>query len=191
MYLGTTNSYGIRRLLKIVISEYLESVTGINTIEVTFNPDNHISIVISGLSTDELEHEIALLHHVTSPKNFKVGILIGFSNVFLLRIVANPDRHVLDAQSGKYELSTAPSSPEETNIIKLDFQLDEDGRPQRVDHAGYGPSDAFYRAGGKASAVRTCNNVVAGWLRLAGVKASLWPPFVGGLAWRYRRTHPA
>jgi len=61
-------------------------------------------------------------------------------------------------------------------------------RPQRIDHPGYGPADAFYRATGKANAFRTCNAVVAQWLRLAGVKTSLWPPFVNGLAWRYRRT---
>lgn len=126
MYLGTTNSYGIRRLLKMVLSEYLETVTGINTIELTFNPDNHISIVISGLSTDELQHEIALLHHVTSPKNYKIGMLIGVSKAFLSRIVTNPDRHVLASQDGEYEISTARCSPEETNGIKLDFQLNDE-----------------------------------------------------------------
>ena len=72
--------------------------------------------------------------------------------------------------------------------IRADFELDRKGRPQRIDHPGYGPADAFYRATGKANAFRTCNAVVAQWLRLAGVKTSLWPPFVNGLAWRYRRT---
>ena len=71
--------------------------------------------------------------------------------------------------------------------IRADFQLDPSGRPRRIEHRGYGPDDAFYRATGKASAVRTCNAVVAGWLRLAGVKTSVWPPFVSGLVWRYRR----
>ena len=46
--------------------------------------------------------------------------------------------------------------------------------------------DAFFRAVGKESAVRTCNSSVAKWLRLAGVKTSLWPPFAQGLVWRYR-----
>ena len=72
--------------------------------------------------------------------------------------------------------------------IRADFALDRRGRPQRIDHPGYGSTDAFYRATGKASAIRTCNAVVARWLRLAGVKASVWPPFDGGLTWRYRRT---
>ena len=71
--------------------------------------------------------------------------------------------------------------------IRADFELDRSGRPQRIDHPGYGPADAFYRATGKASAIRTCNAVAANWLRLAGVKTSLWPPFVTGLTWRYRR----
>jgi uncharacterized protein (TIGR02117 family) len=74
--------------------------------------------------------------------------------------------------------------------VRADFALDGHGRPQRLNHPGYGPSDAFYRAAGKASAIRTCNAVVAGWLRLAGVKTSVWPPFVQGLVWRYRRYSP-
>ena len=71
--------------------------------------------------------------------------------------------------------------------IRSDFALDASGRPQRIAHPGYGPADAFYRATGKASAVRTCNSWVADRLRLAGVKTSLWPPFVQGLVWRYRK----
>ena len=71
--------------------------------------------------------------------------------------------------------------------IRVDFALDRRGRPQRIDHPGYGASDAFYRAIGKESAFRTCNSWVGRWLRLAGVKTSLWPPFVQGLVWRYRR----
>jgi len=74
------------------------------------------------------------------------------------------------------------------SAIRADFALDAGGRPQRIAHPGYGPADAFYRATGKASAVRTCNSWVADRLRLAGVRASLWPPFVQGLVWRYRRS---
>ena len=70
--------------------------------------------------------------------------------------------------------------------IRADFALDGRGRPQHIDHPGYGPADAFYRATGKASAIRTCNSWAADRLRLAGVKTSLWPPFVQGLLWRYR-----
>ena len=72
--------------------------------------------------------------------------------------------------------------------IRADFALDASGRPIRIEHPGYGPSDAFYRATGKASALRSCNAVAAGWLRLAGVRTSAWPPFAEGLVWRYRRS---
>jgi uncharacterized protein (TIGR02117 family) len=72
--------------------------------------------------------------------------------------------------------------------IRADFDLGADGRPKRIDHPGYGCCDAFYRATGKASALRTCNSWAAGRLRLAGIKTSLWPPFVQGLTWRYRRS---
>ena len=71
--------------------------------------------------------------------------------------------------------------------IRADFALDAGGRPQRIAHPGYGCCDAFYHSPGKESAIRTCNSWVAGWLRLAGVKVSAWPPFVPGLVWRYRR----
>jgi len=70
--------------------------------------------------------------------------------------------------------------------IRADFALDQRGRPQRIDHPGYDPSDAFYRATGHASMFRTCNSWAAGKLRLAGIRTSLWPPFASGLVWRYR-----
>ena len=70
--------------------------------------------------------------------------------------------------------------------IRAEFKLDARGRPQHIDHPGYGCCDAFYRGRGKASMFRTCNSWAADRLRLAGVKVSLWPPFVSGLLWRYR-----
>ena len=71
--------------------------------------------------------------------------------------------------------------------IRSDFQMDENGRPRLIDHAGYGRSDAFYWATGKFSGLKTCNTWAASRLRLAGVKTSIWPPFVQGLTWRYRK----
>ncbi len=71
--------------------------------------------------------------------------------------------------------------------IRSDFELHQDGKPRRVDHPGYGRSDAFYWARGKANAVFTCNAWAANRLRIAGVETSLWPPFTRGLVWRYRQ----
>jgi len=71
--------------------------------------------------------------------------------------------------------------------IRAEFDLDRNGRPQRIAHLGYDCCDAFYRGIGKANAIRTCNSWVADRLRLAGVKTSIWPPFANGLLWRYRR----
>jgi uncharacterized protein (TIGR02117 family) len=73
------------------------------------------------------------------------------------------------------------------SAIRAEFRLDSRGRPIRIDHPGYGPRDAFYDGIGRASALSTCNNWVAARLRLAGIKAPLWSPFVQGLVWRYRR----
>ena len=100
--------------------------------------------------------------------------------------------HVEYVPSPYYAVREIRLRPEEYRrlwaAIRADFALDARGRPQRIDHPGYGPSDAFYRATGKASAIRTCNWAVSNWLRLAGVKTSLWPPFIPGLIWRYRKT---
>ena len=70
--------------------------------------------------------------------------------------------------------------------IRAEFRLDGQGHAIHIDHPGYGPRDAFYQGIGRASALSTCNNWVAGRLRLAGVRTSLWSPFVQGLVWRYR-----
>ena len=72
--------------------------------------------------------------------------------------------------------------------IRADFELGPNGRPIRVDHPGYGCCDAFYRSGGRFSALSTCNTWAAHKLRLAGIETSLWPPFTSGLLWRYPRT---
>lgn len=74
--------------------------------------------------------------------------------------------------------------------VRSDFQLSDKSRPERIDHPGYGQSDAFYWATGKFHALRTCNSWAASRLRLAGVKTSLWPPFAQGLTWRYRKASP-
>jgi len=70
--------------------------------------------------------------------------------------------------------------------IRSEFQLNPDGKPMRIDHPGYGFGDAFYYGIGKANAINTCNQWTADRLRVAGVKAPLWSPFVQGLVWRYR-----
>ena len=70
--------------------------------------------------------------------------------------------------------------------IRAGFRLDANGKPIKINHPGYGPRDAFYRGTGKANAIHTCNQWAASRLRLAGVEAPLWSPFVQGLVWRYR-----
>jgi len=108
--------------------------------------------------------------------------LAGGKRVMHVEYVPGPD----------YAVRAIRLRPEEYRrlwtAIRADFALDASGRPIRIDHPGYGPSDAFYRATGKANAVRSCNAVAANWLRLAGVKTSAWPPFAEGLVWRYRRS---
>jgi uncharacterized protein (TIGR02117 family) len=107
--------------------------------------------------------------------------LAGGERVMHVEYVPNPD----------YAVREIRLRPEEYRrlwaAIRADFELDGGGRPVRIEHPGYGPADAFYRAMGRANALRSCNAVVAHWLGLAGIETSLWPPFAQGLLWRYRR----
>ena len=100
--------------------------------------------------------------------------------------------HVEYVSDPSYAVREIRLRPEEYRrlwaAIRADFALDPRGRLQLIDHPGYGCCDAFYRAPGKHSALRTCNTWAAKWLRLAGVETSLWPPFVQGLLWRYRKS---
>ncbi|MFL6758473.1 MAG: TIGR02117 family protein [Sphingomonas sp.] len=100
--------------------------------------------------------------------------------------------HVEYVPSPYYAVRQIRLRPEEYRrlwaAIRADLALGADGRPRHISHRGYGRSDTFYEATGKASMFRTCNSWAAGRLRLAGVRTSLWPPFAQGLAWRYRRT---
>jgi len=108
--------------------------------------------------------------------------LAGGSRVMHVEYVSDP----------RYAVREIRLRPEEYRrlwaAIRADFALDANGRPRHLAHPGYGCCDSFYRATGKASAVRTCNSWVADRLRIAGVKTSLWPPFVQGLVWRYRKS---
>jgi uncharacterized protein (TIGR02117 family) len=111
--------------------------------------------------------------------------LTGGNSVMHVEWVADPD----------YALREVRLRPDEYRrlwaAVRSDFELGPDGRPSRIDHPGYGRADAFYRARGRASAIRTCNSWVASRLRIAGVETSLWPPFAQGLLWRYRKRQAA
>ena len=100
--------------------------------------------------------------------------------------------HVEWVRDPSYATQAIRLTPEEYRrlwaAIRAEFRLDPRGRPQRIDHPGYGPADAFYLGIGKASALSTCNVWVADRLRVAGVEAPLWSPFVQGLVRWYRPT---
>ena len=108
--------------------------------------------------------------------------LTGGKRVMHVQYVPNPEYAVREIRLRPDEYRRLWAA------IRADLVLDSKGIPKRINHPGYGCCDAFYRAAGKHSALRTCNTWSANWLRLAGVKTSLWTPFVQGLVWRYRKT---
>jgi len=94
--------------------------------------------------------------------------------------------HVEWVADPRYAARAIRLRPEEYRRLWQAVRADFGPRPDRIDHPGYGPADAFYRTDDKANAVRTCNQWTADRLRLAGIKAPLWSPFVWGLTTRYR-----
>ena len=115
-----------------------------------------------------------------TPRTAWAGIT-GGSQVMHVEYVADPT----------YSAREIRVTPEQYRrlwaAVRASFVLDPRGRPMRIDHPGYGQSDAFYDGVGRASAINTCNQWLATRLRLAGIKAPLWSPFVEGLEWRYRK----
>ena len=108
--------------------------------------------------------------------------LTGGKRVMHVEWVSNPEDYadrVIRLRPEEYQRLWA--------AIRSDFRLNSDGKPERIDHPGYGRSDTFYWATGSFHALKTCNTWAAGRFRLAGVKTSLWPPFVQGFVWRYRK----
>lgn len=106
--------------------------------------------------------------------------LTGGERVMHVQWVANP------AYSAR-ELRVTPEQYRRLwASVRSEFQLGPGGKPIRIDHPGYGFGDAFYHGVGKANAINTCNQWTADRLRVAGVKAPLWSPFVQGLVWRFR-----
>jgi len=96
--------------------------------------------------------------------------------------------HVEYVPSPDYAVRQIRLRPEEYRRLWSSIRAEfANGRPQRIPHKGYDCCDAFYRGVGKASAINTCNSWVADRFRLAGIKTSVWPPFIPGLVWRYRK----
>lgn len=61
--------------------------------------------------------------------------------------------------------------------VRTSFELDDAGRPRRIDHPGYTPFDHFYEAVGSYSAIQTCNEWTGAGLRRIGVRTGTWTPF--------------
>ncbi|MEA3049270.1 MAG: hypothetical protein QOG84_1106 [Sphingomonadales bacterium] len=64
------------------------------------------------------------------------------------------------------------------------FRYDAMGHTISVRGRGYGPSDSFYEAAGRYTALVTCNEWTGRALRAAGVRTGLWTPFSQSIMWR-------
>lgn len=71
--------------------------------------------------------------------------------------------------------------------IRKSFSQDESGLPRNIPNLHYSQSDAFYQAEGSLTLLNTCNTWTNNALKHAGLRASLWTPFVEGIFYSYSR----
>ncbi|WP_235525132.1 MULTISPECIES: TIGR02117 family protein [unclassified Sphingomonas] len=91
------------------------------------------------------------------------------SNAVVMHVDALPDPA---GQRGVYPLTLSPGQ-----YRRLAAHIRASFAPGHAPIAGYGPSDAFYPARGRYSAVTTCNSWTGAALRAAGVPMGAWTPF--------------
>lgn len=68
-------------------------------------------------------------------------------------------------------------------FVRAWMRRDADGALQRIDHPGYGLTDAFYEATGRYTPWLTSNQWVRDALAHAGVRTAAWAPFDAALYW--------
>ena len=71
--------------------------------------------------------------------------------------------------------------------LRAEFGRDAQGQAQRIDHPGYGISDAFFTGIGRYLPWMTCNEWVRRLIAGAGVRTAVWAPFEPALLWHARR----
>lgn len=71
--------------------------------------------------------------------------------------------------------------------IKNSFSRDENGAPSNIPNLHYAQNDTFYHAEGSLTLLKTCNTWTNNALKHAGLRASLWTPFVEGIFYSYSR----
>ncbi len=72
-------------------------------------------------------------------------------------------------------------------FISKSFSQNESGMPRNIPNLHYSQNDAFYHAEGSLTLLRTCNTWTNSALKYAGLRASLWTPFVEGIFYSYSR----
>lgn len=65
------------------------------------------------------------------------------------------------------------------------FETSDDGTKILLEGQGYTNSDAFYRAKGSYSCIKTCNTWVNSGFKESGLEACYWTPFDSSLLSRY------
>ena len=71
--------------------------------------------------------------------------------------------------------------------LRAEFGRDARGQAQRIDHPGYGVTDAFFTGTGRYLPWMTCNEWVRRLIARAGVRTAAWAPFEPALLWHARR----
>lgn len=126
--------------------------------------------------------------HTPEWKDLKPGI--AFRALFLETPAAMhvKFRHYIIEDEQTISIKLTPAQYKSlVEYIRKSFSQDESGLPRNIPNLHYSQSDAFYQAEGSLTLLNTCNTWTNNALKHAGLRASLWTPFVEGIFYSYSR----
>lgn len=119
------------------------------------------------------------------PKTAFVALFLPSRSAMHVTLWNHPqtDSHTIKIRvSGKQYLKVI-------NYITNSFLLDQEGRPVRLDHPGYGDHDLFYESNLTFHLFRTCNVWTNKGLTQSGIRTSVWTPFDRPILYQLSRIH--
>ena len=132
--------------------------------------------------------DLGFYEHTPEWKDLKPGV--AFRALFLETPAAMhvKFRHYIIENEQTISIKVTPAQYKAlSEYIKESFTQNEVGLPVSIPNLHYSQSDAFYHAKGSLTLLNTCNTWTNNALKQAGLRASLWTPFVEGIFYSYSR----
>lgn len=162
----------------------------------------HVSLIVPMQAEGEDLSDLIRPDHLSDPMHYGTHAMIGWGHAGVYRnaqtwnevksgdvgsaIVGSDDvllhiYHLTNPQPSSYRRMFRVTPQQYHSIIgqiRGSFRL-KDGRSTA--YPAYGPTNLFYEANGRYTALHTCNEWTSDILRKAGVRVGTWTPLAGGV----------